>query len=165
VVFAAWELIENRFFRDATYATLHYLYLTRSIASCLLLAFWAAWFVFRQRRQSEEDLRRSRERYRGLLEAFPGAVVLYDAGLHVMEWNASAERMYGYPRADICGRPLPIVPDCAAPSLPTSTSRRWPTSWRFCTRRVPAIPQLPERSEVTGVRRRSPCTLKPASRM
>jgi PAS domain S-box-containing protein len=110
VVFAGWELVENRFFRDATYVTLHYLYLTRSIASSLLLAFWAAWFVLRQRRKSEEDLRRSRERYRGLLEAFPGAVVLYDAGLRVMEWNASAERLYGYPRPEILGSPLPIVP-------------------------------------------------------
>src|ERR1017187_9067777 len=110
VVFAGWELVENRFFRDATYASLHYLYLTRSIATSLVLAFWAAWFVSRQRRKSEEDLRRSRERYRGLLEAFPGAVVLYDSGLRVLEWNASAERMYGYPRAEICGQSLPIVP-------------------------------------------------------
>ena len=29
VVFAAWELVENRFFRDANYLTLHYLYITR----------------------------------------------------------------------------------------------------------------------------------------
>ncbi len=78
VVFAAWEVAENRFFRDANYVTLHYLYITRGVASSLLLAFWAAWFVLKQRRKSEDDLRRSRERYRGLLEAFPGAVILYD---------------------------------------------------------------------------------------
>ena len=59
VVFAAWELVENRLFRDADYLTLHYLYITRGIASSLLLAFWAAWFVLRQKRKSEEDLRRS----------------------------------------------------------------------------------------------------------
>ena len=110
VVFAGWELVENRFFRDANYVTLHYLYITRSVASSLLLAFWAAWYVLRQRRESEEELRRSRERYRGLLEAFPGAVVLYDSGRTVIEWNASAERMYGYTRGEICGRPLPVVP-------------------------------------------------------
>jgi two-component system sensor histidine kinase AtoS len=110
VVFAAWELVENRFFRDATYLTLHYLYITRGIASSLLLAFWAAWFVLRQRRKSEEDLRCSRERYRGLLEAFPGGVVLYDAELTVTEWNASAKRMYGWTKAEACGKPLPIVP-------------------------------------------------------
>jgi PAS domain S-box-containing protein len=110
VVFAAWELVENRFFRDANYLTLHYLYITRGVASSLVLTFWAAWFVLRQRRKSEEDLRRSHERYRGLLEDFPGGVILYDKDLRVMEWNASAERMYGYPKPKILGLPLPTVP-------------------------------------------------------
>lgn len=117
VVFAVMELAENRFFRDADYVTLHYLYITRGIVSSLLLAFWAAWFVLRQRRKSEDDLRRSRERYRGLLEAFPGAVVLYDSALLVLEWNASAERMYGYARDEVIGRRLPIVPAAKAPEL------------------------------------------------
>jgi PAS domain S-box-containing protein len=110
VVFAAGELLENRFFRDADYVTLHFIFITRGVVSSLLLAFWAAWFVLRQRRRSEENLRRSHERYRGLLEAFPGAVVLYDASLRVMEWNASAERMYGFARAQVHGQPLPTVP-------------------------------------------------------
>ena len=110
VVFAAWELVENRFFRDANYLTLHYLYITRGVASSLVLMFWAAWFVLRQRRKSEEDLRRSNERYRGLLEDFPGGVILYDKDLEVEEWNASAERMYGYSKAEILGSPLPTVP-------------------------------------------------------
>jgi len=117
VVFAAWELVENRYFRNADYLTLHYLYITRGVASSLLLAFWAAWFVLRQKRKSEEDLRRSRERYRGLLQAFPGAVILYDSALRVLEWNASAERMYGYKNAEICSQPLPIVPPDKMPEL------------------------------------------------
>lgn len=110
VVFAAWELIENRFFRGADYLTVHYLYITRGILSSLLLAFWAAWYVLRQRRRAEEELRRSRERYRGLLEASPGAVALYDASLLVTEWNAAAERLYGLSKEEILGRPLPTVP-------------------------------------------------------
>lgn len=110
VVFAAWELVESRYFRDANYMALHYLYITRGVASSLLLTFWAAWFVLRQRRKSEDDLRRSRERYRGLLEDFPGAVILYDKRLTVLEWNASAERMYGYSKAEITDQALPSVP-------------------------------------------------------
>ncbi len=110
VVLAAWELVEKRLFRDADYITLHYLYVTRGIASALLLAFWAAWFVLRQRRKSEADLRRSRDLYRGLLEAFPGAVILYDSELRILEWNAPAERMYGYTREEILGARLPILP-------------------------------------------------------
>jgi len=109
-VFAAWELVENRFFRDANYLTLHYLYITRGVASSLVLAFWAAWFVLRQRRISEQDLRRSHERYRALLEDLPGAVILYDKDLRVSEWNASAERMYGYTKDEIRGQALPTVP-------------------------------------------------------
>ncbi len=110
VVFAAWELVENRYFRDANYLTLHYLYISRGIASSLVLTFWAAWFVLRQRRKGEEDLRRSNERYRGLLEDFPGGVILYDKDLRVVEWNASAERMYGYAKAEMQGHALPTVP-------------------------------------------------------
>lgn len=110
VVFAAWELVENRFFREADYLSLHYLYITRGIASSLLLAFWAAWYVLRQRRRSEEELRLSREHYRALLEASPGAVALYDASLRVSEWNATAERLYGFSKGEVVGRLLPAVP-------------------------------------------------------
>ena len=110
VVFAAWELVEYRFFRDWDYITLHYLYVTRGIASSLLLAFWAAWFVLRDRRRNEEQLRRSEERYRGLLEASPGAVALYDGTRQLLEWNAAAEALYGYRKGDVIGCRLPTVP-------------------------------------------------------
>ena len=120
VVLAAWELVENRLFRDADYITLHYLYITRGVASSLLLAFWAAWFVLRQRRKSEADLRRSRDLYRGLLEAFPGAVILYDSELRVLEWNAPAERMYGYTREKSWARACPFSPPRKPPNWRTS---------------------------------------------
>ncbi len=64
VVFGLWELVEHRFFRQMDYIALYYLYITRGIVSSFLLAFWAAWYVLRQRKHSEEELRRSRERYR-----------------------------------------------------------------------------------------------------
>lgn len=110
VVFALWELLENRFFRDVDYVTLHSLYITRGVASSLLLASWAAWYVLKQKRRSEAELRRSREHYRNLLEASPGALALYDSSLRVFEWNATAERLYGYRRQELIGRPLPTVP-------------------------------------------------------
>ncbi len=109
-VFAAFELVENQFYREANYVTLHYLYVSRGIVSSLLLALWAAWFVLLQRRASEEQLRRSRERYRGLLDASPSAAVLYDARLRVAEWNAAAARLYGFSQEEVLGLPLPTVP-------------------------------------------------------
>ena len=110
VVFAFWELVENHYFRDLNYVSLHYLYISRGIASSLLLAAWAAWFVLRQRRGAEAELRRSHARYRGLLESSPGAVVLFDRDLKVAEWNAAAERLYGLRRAEVVGQKLATVP-------------------------------------------------------
>ncbi len=109
LVFAFWELIENRFFRDLDYVSLHYLYISRGVTASILLATWAGWFVTRQRRVAEEQLRQSNERYRGLLENSPGAVALYDRDLRVVEWNASAERLYGWTRQEVCNAPLPTL--------------------------------------------------------
>jgi PAS domain S-box-containing protein len=110
IVFGIWELVEGRFFREANYLTLHYLYITRGIASSLLLALWASWYVLHQRQKTEAELRRSRERYRGLLEVSPGAVALYDASLQVSEWNETAERLYGFTKDEVIGHVLPTVP-------------------------------------------------------
>lgn len=117
VVYLVWELIEDRFFRNLDYQTLHYLFITRGIVSSLLLAFWAAWYVLRERRASEQQLRQSREHYRGLLEASPGAVVLFDSDLVVTEWNAAAERLYGFTKAEALGSRLATVPAGKEPEL------------------------------------------------
>jgi PAS domain S-box-containing protein len=109
-VFAVWELLESRFFRDVDYLTLHYLYVSRGVVSSFLLAFWAAWFVLRERRTSEHQLRRSRARYRGILNCSPAAIALFDSDLVVAEWNAAAEDLYGYSRAEVLGSKLPTVP-------------------------------------------------------
>ncbi|MFQ5695428.1 MAG: hypothetical protein ACE5HB_05515 [Terriglobia bacterium] len=38
VIFSSWELVEHHYFRALDYQTLHYLYITRGIASSFLLA-------------------------------------------------------------------------------------------------------------------------------
>jgi PAS domain S-box-containing protein len=116
-VFAVWELIESHFFRDADYLTLHYLYISRGVGSSFLLAFWAAWFVLRGRRKSEEELRRSRARYLGILNCSPAAIALFDSNLVVEEWNASAEVLYGYPREEVLGHKLPTIPADKLPEM------------------------------------------------
>jgi len=110
LVFATWELVEHRFFREFSYQRLHTLYITRGIISSLLLAAWASWYVLRERKRSEEELRRSRERYLGILRSSPDAIVLLDSDLRVAEWNPGAERLYSYGRDEVIGRALPTVP-------------------------------------------------------
>jgi PAS domain S-box-containing protein len=51
------------------------------------------------------------------MEAFPGAVILFDADLTIVEWNATAGKMYGYTKSEIRGKPLPTVPPDRAGEL------------------------------------------------
>jgi two-component system, NtrC family, sensor kinase len=106
VVFAAWELVEQRFFRYLNFRQLHYLYITRGVASSLLLAIWAVWFVLRERLKTEAELRRSRERYWAMLAHAADAVILLDHNLTVLEWNPQATTLYGYSREEVVGRSL-----------------------------------------------------------
>ena len=110
LVLALWELIQNHFFRNLDYVTLHYLYITRGIAVSMLLAFWAAWFVLRERKEKERQLRLSSQRYRGILDSSPSAILLFDQSLHITECNAAAEKLYGYGPGELLGAEMPTVP-------------------------------------------------------
>jgi len=59
------------------------------------------------------DLSRSEERLRRVLEGSLDAVVTADARGVITGWNAQAERMFGWPPAEILGRPLAetIIPE------------------------------------------------------
>lgn len=117
LVLALWELIENRFFRHLDYVTLHYLYITRGIAVSMLLAFWAAWFVLRERKEKEQQLRLSSQRYRAILDSSPSAILLFDHSLCISECNAAAEQLYGYAPGELLGATMPTVPPERAAEL------------------------------------------------
>ena len=68
VVFATWEMIAHTYFRDLNYRTLHFLYMTRSIALALLLTAWAVCIVLAHRRTYSAQLRQSDMNYRRLIE-------------------------------------------------------------------------------------------------
>jgi PAS domain S-box-containing protein len=42
---------------------------------------------------------------------------LYDQNLAVLEWNASAERLYGWSRTEVTGQRLPTIPSEREPEL------------------------------------------------
>jgi PAS domain S-box-containing protein len=117
LVLALWELIQNRFFRNLDYVTLHYLYITRGIAVSMLLAFWAAWFVLRERKEKEKQLQLSSERYRAILDSSPSAIVLFNEFLSISECNAAAEKLYGYGPGELLGAAMPTVPPERAAEL------------------------------------------------
>ncbi|HEY0061559.1 MAG TPA: PAS domain S-box protein [Telluria sp.] len=60
----------------------------------------------RQRESVEATLRRSEERISSIIEASFSAFVSVDAHGTVVDWNASAERTFGWTRAEVSGRAL-----------------------------------------------------------
>ncbi len=59
-----------------------------------------------ERKQAEEALRQSEERYRNLVEGADDIIWTIDTAGRITYVNPAAERLVGYPLADIVGRPL-----------------------------------------------------------
>ena len=63
-----------------------------------------------ERRWAEEDLLRSHQTLRTLIEASPLAINVVDREGIVRAWNPAAELVYGWSRREVLGRLLPNVP-------------------------------------------------------
>lgn len=62
-----------------------------------------------ERKQLEEALQETNQKLNALIEASPLAVIVLDATGNVALWNPASERMFGWTRAEVAGRPLPTV--------------------------------------------------------
>jgi PAS domain S-box-containing protein len=70
--------------------------------------------------EAQARTQRAEARFRGLLEAAPDAMVCIDAGGQIVLVNTQAERLFGYLREDLAGRPITmLVHDAAAAGQPT----------------------------------------------
>ncbi len=63
-----------------------------------------------ERRNAEEQLRRTRDELQALVEAAPVAIVGIDTEGNVMSWHGGAQAMFGWTAAEVIGRPLLNVP-------------------------------------------------------
>lgn len=57
----------------------------------------------------EQALRASEERFRALVESATDAIILADQGGHIISWNKSAGRMFGYTKEEVLGQPLSLL--------------------------------------------------------
>jgi len=63
------------------------------------------------RKAAEDELARTEERYRGLLEAAPDSMVVVDQGGEIVLLNAQAEKQFGYSRDELIGQKVTnIIP-------------------------------------------------------
>jgi len=59
-----------------------------------------------ERKRIEKALRRSEERFRGLMDHMPGAIQGYRVDGTITYWNQGSERLYGYTAAEALGKNL-----------------------------------------------------------
>lgn len=64
-----------------------------------------------EHKQAEEDLRKANDYLQTLALSSPLAIIALDIDGMVTMWNPAAERIFGWSRKEILGRPLPSVPD------------------------------------------------------
>jgi PAS domain S-box-containing protein len=64
-----------------------------------------------ERKKAEEQIRRSEQRYRGLLEASPDPVVVYDMQGNATYVNPAFEQTFGFSRDEVIGQKIEFVPE------------------------------------------------------
>ena len=63
-----------------------------------------------ERKRTEESLRETNEQLQSLVRAAPLAIIILDRE-RVLQWNAAAERIFGWNESQVVGQMLPIVPE------------------------------------------------------
>jgi protein-histidine pros-kinase len=73
------------------------------------MLFTAAIRDITERRQVEETLRKSEEKFRAFMESAPDAIVIIDTEGRIALVNAQTEKLFGFPRYELMGRPVELL--------------------------------------------------------
>jgi PAS domain S-box-containing protein len=64
---------------------------------------------FTERKQHEEMLKESEERFRAIAESSPAAIITADSSGEILFWNEAAEIIYGYEAKEIVGKSIELL--------------------------------------------------------
>ena len=81
-----------------------------------------------KREQIEQELYERERRYRALVERSPIAIIEWDAHYQVIEWNAAAEEIFGFPREQAIGHHFNFITPLSGRATLTTMFERLRTS-------------------------------------
>ena len=82
----------------------------RLIVLCFLVIFGShVQYNARKRRESEEALKETEERYRSLVETSTDAIISVDDKMQVIQWNQAASDLFGFSRELMMGQSVDIL--------------------------------------------------------
>jgi PAS domain S-box-containing protein len=64
-----------------------------------------------ERKEAEEELRKMAGTLQAIIEASPLAILTLDTNMTVRAWNPAAERIFGWRRIEVIGKPNPVICD------------------------------------------------------
>ena len=98
-----------------------------------------------ERKRKEAAVRSSEARKQSILETALDCVVMMDSDSRILEWNAAAERTFGYRREDVLGKQMPetIIPPSLREAHRNGLARYLKTG---------VGPVIGKRIEITGMR-------------
>jgi two-component system, cell cycle sensor histidine kinase and response regulator CckA len=70
-----------------------------------------AWVDITNSKQAAESLSEANQTLQSLVQTSPLAIIAYDLEGNVRNWNAAAERIFGWSEAELIGRRNPIIPE------------------------------------------------------
>lgn len=66
---------------------------------------------FIERKKAEENLRIKNQELQALINASPLAIVSLNSEKNIRIWNRSAERIFGWTKDEVIGKPVPFIPE------------------------------------------------------
>lgn len=109
-----WEQWSNPIASYGLEASTQNIGLMNHVATLLLLLLFGSACVYMARQQAryqhaQESLTDLEAKLTSVVQLTPDALVLANAGGHIVFWNAGAEKMFGYKEEEALGQPLTLI--------------------------------------------------------